>query len=774
MAKKIRKSRDAAVHNNAGDSLKLIAFTGVCLLLLLALFFRGLFFPEDQLKGLLFISLIFMLVLLYKWKSRDSSFLALPQDYFMLAIPLVYILSAINSVNHGLAADEIVEVLLYILFYLCIVNLVRHRKDINILMCVIYAGGVSVALAGLMSATNLISIKDGVQQGIRISSTLQYPNALAAYLLAVLTAGVFLWRGCGAPEERTQEKKYIKYALYVFTAGNCLLAAVILGTDSNGGYITFALAVLLMLLLFPGWSRLFIFLHLASVIPPAAAGMHYFQANLLTKQYAVAWLCLLLGLLTALIIQWLCLRFVHGYITQLQKRSISKKAVAGAVAVFILAAALPFLYLSEVPGGLQSFIKMRSIMDRAYFISDAFQMFKDRPLLGWGGGGWQEAYQFYQSYSYTSTLVHSYFVQIAIETGIIGLIVVAAVWIFFFLSCCRTYRRTSDSDSKALIAALAVGVFALGFHSSLDFDLSLSAISLVLFTFMAIARNMEKTASSTLKNEKNTKGISGSFILASAGCLTVIILAGCLLLAEAYKRDALYYTKQNNYGKAVQSMEMAVLLSPHRSEYRHFLAELYWNTGQKDKAFGEAQKAVEKSRYNLNRWAFLTSFALERGDVKESVRLVEEVIRLGPWVISGYESAAIVYKAVGLAELKNGRASSAGEYFAAAARLPDTVNNKINSLDPNRKKLILDFGVTGKIMLASGASNLLLGDTAKAEYQLKEAALKEETKGEALVWLSLLSEKLGDPGNAELYLKKARDLSPEYEKAYREYKGLVK
>jgi len=69
-------------------------------------------------------------------------------------------------------------------------------------------------------------------------------------------------------------------------------------------------------------------------------------------------------------------------------------------------------------------IRLRNATERLYFYQDAIKMFKERPILGWGGGGWEEAYRAYQSYLYYSNQVHSHYFQIMVEAGLVGLMAI--------------------------------------------------------------------------------------------------------------------------------------------------------------------------------------------------------------------------------------------------------------------------------------------------------------------------------------------------------------
>ena len=59
--------------------------------------------------------------------------------------------------------------------------------------------------------------------------------------------------------------------------------------------------------------------------------------------------------------------------------------------------------------------------ERIFWSKEALGLIKKRPLLGYGGGGWETVYRSNQTYNYTSTQVHNDWLQLGVETGVLGL-----------------------------------------------------------------------------------------------------------------------------------------------------------------------------------------------------------------------------------------------------------------------------------------------------------------------------------------------------------------
>ncbi|NHM28235.1 hypothetical protein G7K71_14860 [Desulfofundulus sp. TPOSR] len=499
---RVNRTRElAAMTATARPWIYQVSFWGLAALLFFPPFFRGLFFPPEQELALMGAAVIFWFTWLWKHGQRDYSFLSHPLDYFTLALPLVYVIAAFGAVNYGLAVDEIVKNILYFLAYWVAVQVVEQEEDAGRLLHVIYLAAAGVALAGLFTATGLVYIKDGFLNG-RIYSTFQYPNALASYLALAGFLGLFLWAHYGSRTvgesitDRVLLKTLPRRLLecrpygYFYAAANFIILAVLFGTKSRGGLLITGAVFVLYLIGLHWQKRLPVLLHALYVGGLGYTASHKFIAAAMAKQMGTAWLWILGGLALVLAGQW-----AYGFA---ERRFLSpwfedKKRVNMALASIILAClvagAAVLTTHPEVMEKVTSFTYLRNAFSRAYFVKDAMIMIKDRPLLGWGGGGWEEAYRAYQGYLYNSNEVHSHYFQVAVETGVVGLLVLLGIWVSYLWAAHRAYwKAPAGSTSRAMVWAMTAGALAVGLHAAVDFDLSLSALTLALWTLFACVR----------------------------------------------------------------------------------------------------------------------------------------------------------------------------------------------------------------------------------------------------------------------------------------------
>jgi len=162
MTKSDTKEKNKLIdHDAQRDIFYTIAFWGLAVLLFLPPYFRGMFYQPEQERALIFAAVVFWFAWLWKWSKRDNSFLSQPLDYFVLAFPAVYLISAFQAVNYGLAVDEAVKTTLYFMVYWLASRLVRNENDIKTILKVIYISASGVALAGLAIATGIINHNAG-------------------------------------------------------------------------------------------------------------------------------------------------------------------------------------------------------------------------------------------------------------------------------------------------------------------------------------------------------------------------------------------------------------------------------------------------------------------------------------------------------------------------------------------------------------------------------------------------------------------------------------
>lgn len=769
-----------------------IAFWGLAGLLFLPPYFRGLFFQPEQERALIFAAVIFWFAWFWKWSKRDYNFLSHPLDYCVLAFPVVYIISAFQAANYGLAVDEVVKTTLYFLVYWLASRLVRNEKDIITVLHVIYISAIGVALAGLATATGVIHIKDGFLNG-RIYSSFQYPNALASYLAAVAFIGFYLWRRAGSAEpgglgvRKSLEGApawlnidYLKQ--YLYAAGNFLLFAVFLGTKSNGGFLVFTIVFILFMIGLPKGSRIPVFIHFILTSITSFIAIWQFLSAVANSKMDLAWLWVFVGLVLAVAGQAL---YSWGEKKRLlQWIAGNRNTIFALILFFLVAGGIGAnVYISdhgEAVKALAQEFRLRNATERVCFFQDAMKMFKERPFLGWGGGGWQEAYRAYQSYLYNSNQVHGHYFQIMVETGVLGLLAILGIWASFLYTAHRLYHGAKGNDAaRLLVWTITTAAILIGLHAVIDFDLSLSALALVLWTMFGLARGMLIYSGIKADDKKKKKYAPPNYFVlgaASAACALIILLGGSLAAAGNCAVQASKYIKSQNFDQAVALLQKASAYNPFNADYHGSSAQIYQAQGKFDEGIAEAGKAVELSKYSAPRYADLASlyFNGKKGS-EEAVSHAEKAVSLAPFQIQWYELLSRTYFIVGYNELVGGNREAAKQYFEKAAQVPAKIQNQMDSLSDTEKRLWKDaptLSATPGIKLNVGASQYLLGMWTEAEANLQDALQDEKSKGEAALWFAVLKSRQGKEQEANDLLEHAKKLVPQLAGGYEGLRNL--
>ncbi|MGI9952942.1 O-antigen ligase family protein [Moorellaceae bacterium AZ2] len=761
-----------------------VALVGLLLLLFYPPFFRGLFFPVEQRWSLILATVLFVLTWFWKFSRQDLTFLRHPLEYAAFGLVLVYVASGVyHPASRGLALAEISKVLLYFFVFWMIIQLSNGPGPRSLILHSLYFSGLGVALAGLLTATEVIFIKDGFLGG-RFYSTLQYPNALAAYMMGNIFLGFYLWG-------RADNRLRLAYA-----AGNYLLFVVFLGTGSRGAFLVLPLVLLLYFLLAPAGWRLSSLAHFLATGLAALVANYRFIPLALTKDYAGSWMWFCLGLGVALALQ-VILAAAGKLVPSARMR------VAVTAGVIILALGGGYAYSSfqarqeagaakpalgwerilpaPIARRLQDInLETRSSRERVEWTRDALSMLKERPLLGYGGGGWEAAYRQYQRYAYHSTQVHNYYAQLAVETGMVGIIVLAALWLCFFFTVRNLYLRSSGRE-RLLTVSLLAAALSLGLHAALDFDLALGAVSILLWSCWGLSRSLEVQLSRQEARERGPAAqvASRKIKYASAvilAAMVIVLFSGSFLAGNASAREGVAALRQGNISLATSKLEEAHSYDPFTTSYAGDLALLYLRQNRLSEALSLVLEALSQEPYNYLLKVRLGEVYWAQGKIPEAVAALEAARDLAPWVVATWESLAKIYVAGGMKYLQYNQPADARDLFAAAISLKSEVERRLAGLG-DLQELHLDE--RGGLSLTPG----LLLEVAKAQYFLSrweeaaanlEVVVKDKDLGpEAQMWQALLADRQGQKSRVEEILRELEQKDPALGEQFSQLKSLT-
>ncbi|AIS51839.1 tetratricopeptide repeat/O-antigen ligase [Thermoanaerobacter kivui] len=326
----------------------------------------------------------------------------------------------------------------------------------------------------------------------------------------------------------------------------------------------------------------------------------------------------------------------------------------------------------------------RSSSQRMQFYKDGFKIFKDYPIFGAGGGAWASLYFKYQSYLYWTTQTHNYFMQVLLDTGIIGAIAIMFLLLSLFRGMYRVYKGYLEEKDRILISAVITAIVSLYAHAAMDFDLSLSAVSIALWALIGVINSLD-----ILKVKVKNKKIYLNY-LAIVVAFVVMFMSTSMSVALSYAVKGDNFLRQQNLILAEQNYEKAVSYDPWNAKYRMTYGQILTALGDQlkdavklQKAMFEEEKAVQLEPFNSQLNAQLGAFYLAHGQIDLGLKYVLKAVEVQPLRPENYQQLADAYNKVGMYYLNNGDKEKAKEFLQKAVdvqKMFDKANSK--SLEP--------------------------------------------------------------------------------------------
>ena len=121
---------------------------------------------------------------------------------------------------------------------------------------------------------------------------------------------------------------------------------------------------------------------------------------------------------------------------------------------------------------LQGLRANENAIQRLAFFRDGMKVFRDHPILGAGLGCFETLLFGYQDFYYETKYVHNHYIQVLLDSGIVGLILYLAL---LALSAAALWRgRKQDSPNRRLHPALCAAFAMIVLHSSMEVVMSTS------------------------------------------------------------------------------------------------------------------------------------------------------------------------------------------------------------------------------------------------------------------------------------------------------------
>lgn len=443
-------------------------------MLVMASFQRGLFFKEDAL--LLQAVLYSATIAWWMWKGRRS--LSTDPDSLLIGWPfwigVTYLLPLLAG--QAVSVEGTLQAVLQwtgvgCFNVLLIQGVTRTAWGRDWLRLALTGAGAAIVLGTFLSLYGVLPFEEIVHHsgderftasGWRLAGFYQYANMFGA----VLGAWMVYHLGLAAREEEVRRLQWYAFPLVWY-------AAALLLTESRGAMLFAGLGWVIGWLACEGKDRI---RYAVLTGGTALCGVLTYKGVLadLNRNGTGLWGWIGLAAIPLVWI-WLVPRVLEGLAqvwtrllesgTDARRRGWQAASVV-AVAFALMLAILPQAIWERFTRGLES------LFSRQMLYEDAVRLFGQSPVVGFGGESWRSLYRVYQKLPYVGSEVHSGYLSLLLDVGIIGFVLFVAV-------VCLVGKRLSRRN-PALPALLVL----MG-HSAIDFDMSYGFFWLLVAAFVA-------------------------------------------------------------------------------------------------------------------------------------------------------------------------------------------------------------------------------------------------------------------------------------------------
>ncbi|HCJ67413.1 MAG TPA: hypothetical protein DHV62_08875 [Elusimicrobia bacterium] len=283
----------------------------------------------------------------------------------------------------------------------------------------------------------------------------------------------------------------------------------------------------------------------------------------------------------------------------------------------------------------------------------AWEMVKERFLLGKGWGTFELFYPFYQgkylfweryeSFRTHANNAHNEILEIISQTGVIGLGIFLWLWITFYRWVHSLYKYPLETKEKMLVFAISAGITAFLVDNILNVSLHFAIPAFFFFWYLGILANF------AIQREKNS-GINLS-LKNKTWLVSLILLFFVLLivnnarffLAEIHYFNGFKFNRQNRLLEAKKELETAHQYHRLEVNNNYELGNTYARLGEQAKAIWAYKEALAANLGYDEIYYNLAVVSLYSGKVEEAIKNYQQALYINPLSREAYLSLGNLY-----------------------------------------------------------------------------------------------------------------------------------
>jgi hypothetical protein len=397
-------------------------------------------------------------------------------------------------------------------------------------------------------------------------------------------------------------------------------------------------------------------------------------------------------------------------------------------------------------------LQSQSVYERLSMFRDAIPIWKYHPIFGGGAGAWEALYERDQSYPYTSGQTHSFATQLLVETGIVGLISIAAFIIIVFTLFIRYYRKAEDKDRVQYVFYFITPMTIL-LHSMIDFEMSYVFFEILVFLCLGIITGTQRqqVQIKILESRKQKVQWLASAVLGVTAIVFVVMVSMRIFAVNQLERSSLAMAQNHPLLQVNQMVLNGLKKAPNHpvllqqiivmnyQAYEQTQDQQYLDTAQQYLA-----KLLRDEPYYRPTVQMNYLITLNKVNKLSAIQVMEDAVELYPFEQSYYDQAVtdlITIYSNAYQTNKVAEKTSVGNQIMKLYKRMVLQEQKITDL-PDTVITTRSFTMSNIVRFAAGEVMYFQGDYAQAIDILKsginEVLSKQEDRYVARFYLAAL------------------------------------
>ena len=341
-----------------------------------------------------------------------------------------------------------------------------------------------------------------------------------------------------------------------------------------------------------------------------------------------------------------------------------------------------------------------SMQARIIFSKDAVKLALNSFLLGTGGQGWATSYRSIQSYPYWSKHVHNHYLQLFVETGILGIALFGGFLIILLYRYFKYKKEEEDVNNKTLADTLLISAGTILAHAAIDFDLSLIGLFIILWVLLGLFNSVV----SVEKHELNIFSIKfkNSLLKKLNSVITVLTALAIVISATIYggiifTKDAVKAQERGDNDGIESAMRKAVALDPFNTTYKTDIIDVYFfqYVAKSDESYGnkaksETDKLLKYGKHDPNAYITAAQSYFKFGFVDEGLDFIKKSLEMQPLVIESYAQNTDAFLSIfdyymGQGDLDSAKGTALEGYTTIEEMLLESNEKSIRPMAKNNK-----------------------------------------------------------------------------------------